>query len=319
MLLLFKIVYITRCYIVFIKENSISVGYNLGGQAFFNLCHKYRKYINDIYFSNLFTMPGGHIDDNNILEILSTVDTYNMPLNLVMNRPDAHLEQNIDNLKSVYSVLNINRVTVIDLVVAKRISEEFPDIEIDLSTHSKIYDTSEIEDSNIKLHAINIDEPSRSMYTDSFFEYLRQNNIKVKYIVNRRCLYQKKDIVELLSSNKISCCASGSGITNRCELIMNHSPWVRLISVALYKEDLLYNPWIDCIKLSTRELSLVNIARLLSYWTSDDRTTFAYNIDIHDDNRYAKFMEIQKIKSRCSHECMSCMACKYMYDDLIQA
>lgn len=300
----------------FLSNRTISVGYNLDGQRFFDVCAKFKKYIGEIYFSTETTMPGVPIDKSFVLSTISNVERYDFPLNIVLNRPEITINRHIENLEQVLDLLPIQKVTVLDRVIAYKIHEKFPNISIDLSTHSYIDDIRTMREISF-VNALNISEPDRCIYSDEFIREVRDMGIKIRYIVNRQCLYNTKKTIRKLFSPKFECCKSGTNLTNRCKKIMELHPWLAMVSTALYKEDLIYNPWIDCIKLSTRELQSYHINDMLMYWTTQKPTEFAYGLDIRSEERYSKFLQIEQIKANCSHICRECLACKYMYDELI--
>jgi len=298
------------------NDHMLSVGYNLSGQEFFDLCYIYKKYINDIFFSIATTMPGGKIEGKHVLSILKETYRYDLTLNLVLNRPELKKEEHVRNLEMALREIDIQRVSILDIKTARIISREFPFIEIDVSTHSHIRSVRELDKLPETVHAINISEPYLSDYSPDFFKAAHDRGIKLKYIANQSCVYHREDTLRKLFSKNFRCCKNRNNDTNRCAMFMKSQPWMRVMGISIYKEDLLFRDWIDIVKLSTRERTCNEILGMLKYWTSDDPTEIAYGIDIRPIDKYEKFLQIQKIKSVCSHLCTECIACKYMYDDI---
>lgn len=300
-----------------LQDHSIFIGYNLAGQDFFDLCDIYKKYIKEIFFSTETTMPGCALNSNEIIQQLLSCNRYNIPMHLLLNRPEISIEEHIISLHEVLDKMAIVAVSVIDISMAKKIHSLHPDLLVDLSTHSYIRRSEELLEIPF-IRAININEPSIGEYDDNFFQTAKKLKIGIKYIVNRACIFGKnKTIASILSSPTFECCKSNAKVIGLCQPILEKYPWTKLLSTQIYKEDLIYRKWINYIKLSTRELSCVDIAKLLSYWTSTKRTERAFDINILSNDRYEKFLEILEFRASCSHVCSKCFKCKTFYEDLV--
>lgn len=76
----------------YIKPHSLSVGYNLTGQPFFDLLKKYEEYIHSYFFSFTDTMRCNPLSEIETIKLISTSDTYGIPSNLLLNSYNSERE-----------------------------------------------------------------------------------------------------------------------------------------------------------------------------------------------------------------------------------
>lgn len=290
-----------------VKSKSLTLGYNLTGQSFFDtICFK-KNYIKEFFFSLTHRMPLQPLTPKDIAHQLTNVNTYGIPANLLLNTD--HSQGNwIDLLKMAMDTMPIRAVTVLTIEAAREIKECFPDLILHISTHGAPHiDPMELDSDLIE--AVNICEPY--FYEErELMKVCRDRGIKLKYIINRGCVVGKSEKMSAISGREVLCYQN-----HPCMELLPEYPWLDLLRTNLYKESLQhFKP--DFIKISTREQTNEEIKTLLDYWTSPLPTQRLCNIPINDGN-YDIFLAWAKQRFYCNGKCLECMKCKTFYEGLI--
>ena len=306
----------------YIKDHSLSVGYNNTGQEFFDILHKYEKYIHSYFFSLLDRLEGD-IFNRDTAEFLAynlyRNNTYNIPANILFNNKYSfdHWEEIID---LVYNKINLKYATVYNPIDGYLIKNKYPDIDIHLSV--RFWDWNYRSNMNEKLNnipdyisTINIS----GVYSYNDFEFIKackNKGFKTKIIANEGCIINRDTNYSTFPEcENLLCWNEQHKICNtNCIKIRNKYQWMELATVDLYKESLKYYD-IDYIKLATRFNDNILIHNLLEYWTSDLYTGFARGLNINEKN-YGSFLEYIEYRSKCSGMCFTCKKCEYFYNKL---
>lgn len=289
-----------------IRNNSITVGYNLTRQDFFDtICFK-KKYISEFFFSLTHTMRGEPIDTDEVVKQFEGINTYSIPGNLVLNTRESQ-DRWEELIRIAQNITDIRAVTVVDIDFAKKVKAAFPELKIHISTHGATKTKSEELDSNL-IEAVNVSEP---FFYDckELMKICKEKGIKSKFIANRGCILGKAQTMSDIAGKDMECC------NRMCHKMASENPWMDLIRVNLHKESLQYYD-VDLVKLSTRELPNSQIRNLLDYWTSPKPTQHLYNIMLNDNN-YGAFLEWIKQRSNCDGDCCKCMKCKGYYEKMV--
>lgn len=313
----------------YIKEHSLSVGYNNTGQEFFDNLLIYKKYIHSYFFSLTETQRQAlPLNINDILNILSSINTYDIPGNLLLNTFNSDDKwYELINL-SLDKNININSVTVLQPETGYKIKSNFPNLEINLSIRywetivvDIFKDFNSIKNNvssllNKMKDFIDVIIPSASffLYDHEFSETCRINNFKIKWIANQGCITNKEFNYNTLKKfENLKCISKCNNLS--CYKVINEYPWMELARDGILKESLKYIDY-DIIKISSRDISNLNIKYMLDYWTSNDTTNF-YAGNIIDSLTYPIFLEYLKQRSICINKCGICMKCKDFYDKMM--
>lgn len=300
----------------FIKNHTISVGYNLKGKLFFDVLKKYSPYIHSYYFSLTEGMRGKPYSVN---DVITSLDCYKNGLNgnLLLNNWDSDKTWNQQIKLCNDCRIIIDSVTVLTLNRAKEIKEKYPDLKIHLSIryfdwNNNINDS--IDDLKGIVDVVNIS--GMKHYNDiNLFNKLHDLGIKVKMIPNESCIVNRHN--NYLTFPEFNGYICESPCKSYCRLIFQRKPWMQLTRAQYYKESLKYYDF-DIIKLSTRDWdNTENIDKALKYWTSIDKTTDLFDINLNTPEKYQLFLEWCKVRSECPNYCKECMKCKKLFEDLL--
>lgn len=302
----------------FVKDHSISVGYNNTGQEFFDLLNNYHNYIHSYFFSMKETMKGLPLDPEQVLSTLKASNTYGIPGNIVFNSRDDETNNWEFWLDMVMDHINISSTTIMSIKEAESIKKKYPDMEIHLSV--RYYDwgycdniIQQLPDMVGKIDVINIS--GRNCFNDiPLISACQKVGIKTKFIVNEGCItHQKNNYTNFPEFKNGSC--SGKPCKRTCDDVVKKYPWMQLSRINLFKEAVKYFGY-DILKISSRSTSLDAIKFMLDYWASPNRTECAYDIMITDRN-YHTFVDYVQARVTCSNNCYQCRKCEKFYNDLI--
>lgn len=336
----------------YLKEKQLSIGFNPKlGQTFFDLLNnpKHRKYIHSYFFSLNTQFPGDGSGKNlytapsEISELIKNLNTYDIPANLLLN--DKYAENNrLKFLNMVKDIINLDAVTVLSLNAAKEIKKIYPNVKVHLSV--RYFDwaiedfvisgkelsinearkiiwekTNEIIDSNKEFKYIDVINVSGAYSFNDFdlFSKIKNAGIQTKIIVNESCLANRYLMFKHFENTK-SCYDGNCG---ECYALEKYHQWVNLTRNDIYKESIKYYHDIDIFKLSLRGANLEETERVISYYTSDEKTSFIrFNTSRTKiylmDKCYKIFLEYIDQISKCSRNCFYCKKCKDYYEKLMK-
>ena len=290
---------------------TLTIGYNLDGQNFFNIAAKYRTYIEEFYFSLKHTMRNQLLDEDKVFNTLSKCNTYGIPGNLLLNNKveDNDWERLIQKAESA---IPIHSVSTISYDTAKKIKEKFPNLRIHISTEGAYDLQSEDIDPKI-LYCVNLEEPMiRDTHMQNILKRCIDLGIKTKFIVNRGCvIYRHHMLRKLFHDKNISCC---NGICYK--FARKDYAWLNLCRIDYYKEMMPYwRP--DFIKITSREISTRDLESIMKEWITPSYTKEICGIDV--TKHYDVFLEWIRIRmTECNGHCYECFKCKDIYDRLIE-
>ena len=292
-----------------LHNHKITIGYNTTGQDFFDIIQFYKKYIEEYYFSFRHTMPKAPLDIDNIFNQLKWANQYGISSNLLLNTEQEEKEYKL-LIDKAYNCTPLKAVTVLTLETAKKIKNEYPNLNIHVSTHgAQDIDVNKL--SKDLIYCVNLNEPD--IFTEqqqNIIKKCKETGIKLKHITNRGCIFGKHDFMSKLTNKDIMCCQG-----YQCKKILKEHPWVDLLRTNLYKEQLRYLNF-DFIKLSTREKTNDEIKFMLKYWTDPKIfTTHVGNIPIFE-KKYPIFLEWCKQRFNCKGNCITCNICREYYEKL---
>lgn len=302
----------------FVKDHSISVGYNNTGQDFFDLLNNYRDYIHSYFFSMKETMKCTPLNPEEVFNTLKTADTYGIPGNILFNSRHADTNDWEYWIDKIVNDIELSSATVLSTKDAEAIKKKYPWMEIHLSV--RYYDWG-YGDNMIeqlarmvgKIDVINIS--GRNCFNDlPLIKACQDFGIKTKFIVNEGCITHQEDNYRNFPEFKDWSC-HGRPCPRTCDNVVKLYPWMHMTRINLFKEAVHYFGY-DILKLSTRCRSLEETEGMLDYWASPDRTKRAYNIQITDSN-YHTFIDYIQARVTCSNDCCHCRKCEKFYDDLI--
>lgn len=294
-----------------VAPKTLTVGYNLSGQTFFDMLLKYKPYIEEFYFSLKHTMRKVPLDEDRVFKTLSACNTYGIPGNLLLNyeTEDNDWERLI---RKSMSILPIQSVSVLSYNTGKKIKEKFPKLKIHISTENS---------SNLKLdeinpdilYCVNLEEPLiYDPHVKDILEKCLSSGVKTKFICNRGCIvYRHHMLRKLMNNDYIICC------NEMChKFARGKYAWLNLCRVNYYKEMMPY--WTpDYIKITSREISTSDIDSIIHDWVTPSHTEFLYGIDV--TKHYDIFLDWIRIRmTECTGNCYECFKCKDIYDRLIE-
>lgn len=310
----------------YIKPNSLSVGYNNGGQGFFDVLNLHRQYIHSYFFSFDYMYESKLLNPEKYKSVFRRCNTFDIPANVLINNYEIS-----DNWRHIiedalsYNI-NLTSVTVISPDVASNIRKYYPQLEI----HSSVrvidryvldpYKIFEIFDGLVDVINMSV---AHQHHDRQFQDKCRSKGIKTKFILNETCLlgmnHNFRNFIEFKNS---TCTHNGetSSCQKMCENVINKYPWLDISRTMLYKESLSLMDH-DIYKLATRLDNISNrgINDILDYWTNDKPTKFIgvkRIISINDRNRKI-FNDYIKYRNECSCNCNTCRKCEYFYNKLI--
>lgn len=289
---------------------KLSAGYNLTGQDFFDILHPYKKYFEEFFFSFTHTMPKHPLNYDEIYKQLKDCEQYGIPANLLLNT-EADEDMWEKEVADAMRCTELKSVSVLDIKTARAIKARYPELRIHISTHGAQNISLEDLDPDL-IYAFNVNEPS--WYEEKpLVERCHQLGIKVKYIVNRGCVFGKHDMMSEVAGRFIMCCQG-----YQCKQLMKTHPWIILTRTNLYKEQIM-GVGADILKLSTRELNNKNLTQMLRYWTSCQPSIRLTNDICLTDGNYQIFLDWIKTKENCSGRCAECRKCKEFYQKILEA
>jgi hypothetical protein len=293
-----------------ISDHSLTIGYNLTGQEFFDtICFK-KRYIEEFFFSLTHTMPKQKLDTEDVLAQLRDCDTYGIPGNLLLNT-EASEGAWQQLIQSAMDAVPLQAVTVLTIDYAEKVKKAFPDLQVHISTHGATKLKAEDLGSGY-VDVLNVAEPYYySEQQQGLIRRCKELGIRVKYIVNRGCVNNKHYLMSELVGRPIMCCQN-----YQCKQLLKEVPWLDLVRTNLYKEMLPYYDF-KYLKISTRELSNEKVRQELEYWTSTVPTKKVGQIEITPDN-YNTFIVWCKTKASCKGNCSRCDKCKKIYERLMK-
>lgn len=302
----------------FIKDHSLSLGYNNTGQEFFDILHKHERYIHSYYFSLVETMKGFGLDPEKTAETLGSCNTYNIPANILFNTKKS--EERWDELiRMVKDKVNLQAVTVLTLNTAKKVRDKYPELKIHLSVRywDWMIDPSckLIVERNAEILKENIDVINISgcwSYNDhELCDIIHDLGIQTKFIVNEGCLNKRFiNYMRFDEFNENKCYEKPCKMF--CNEVISRYPWMKLTNISLFKESVKHHDY-DILKISTREQPNDILEQVLEYWVSDDPSQMLKNITIHELN-YSIFLEWIEVRSKCSNNCFECRRCEEYYN-----
>lgn len=312
----------------FINEKSLSVGYNNGGQEFFDELKKHESFIHSYFFSLTEDMKGGKFDTEKVIRILKDSDTYNIPANLLFNIRSIDESIIESSIERIMGDVNLEAVTVTTPDFARFIKEKYPALKVHLSV--RFYDwarmdfiqnsypngeTDKIAQLPLMRDVIDVINVSgRNSYNDlALIEACHENGIKTKFIINEGCITRNSRNYKNFPGFENTSC-SGSPCGRVCDDVTDVYPWMDLARINFFKESLQFFKH-DILKISTRCNTMKGIKNILSYWTSDIPTQYVGNIPI-EPSTYPVFIEYLEARSTCSNSCWECRKCEDFYNRL---
>ena len=293
-----------------LKERILTIGYNNDGQDFFDLLYIYKNYIRDFFFSFWHTMRNNPLNEEEVLQKLKACQQYGIRANLLLNTKEE-CEAYEYLISRARECTYLRAVTVLDLDTARKVRELDPgyQLSIHLSTLGAQYvDIDNLDSSFISY--VNLHEPS--LYTEQHKKLIMQCKklgIRIKYIANRNCIWNKWETMSELTGQNIKC---QNNCQLQCKQLLKNYPWLDLCRTNMQKEMLIYwQP--DLIKLSTREMSTDDIKKLLKYWTDLNTTSHVGNVIIPDFKFNIYMNWIWYRTHKCNGQCAKCLKCKEFY------
>lgn len=302
----------------FVKDHSISVGYNNTGQDFFDLLNNYRNYIHSYFFSMKETMKGSALDPEEVFATLKAADTYGIPGNILFNSRHADTNNWEYWIDKIVNDVELSSATVMSVTEAEAIKKKYPWMELHLSV--RYYDwgygdnmLQQLPDMVGKIDVINIS--GRNCFNDlPLIQACHDVGIKTKFIVNEGCITHQMNNYRNFPAFRNGTC-NGHPCPRTCDDVVKMYPWMMLTRINLFKEAVQYFGY-DILKISARSISLDATKWMLDYWASPRRTDYAYDIKITDKN-YHTFVDYVRTRITCSNDCYHCRKCEKFYDDLI--
>lgn len=314
-----------------IKEKSLSVGYNMEGQKFFDIIYNYETFIHSYFFSLTDDIGCNTLDVDKVIATFTGINTYNIPANLLLNTSKAEYIWN-HLIMVAKRLVNLRAVTVLSPSVAKMIKNSYPELEVHLSVRYWDYhpDTScnDLLDINMEtlmndISVVNISDV-RSLNDFDLFHKIEDLGCKTKIIVNEGCIINRSNNYKDFEGYENSRC-SGAPCHVMCSKVTRDYPWMVLSRALIYKETLQclkdrYGIQYDILKISTRYMTSKEVDNLLHYWVLEERTKSINSTGVYieiNDRNYDVFNEWVEYTLRCRHNCSICQRCKNFYDKLI--
>lgn len=345
----------------------ISVGYNPTlGQQFFDVLidERFRQHIHSYFFSLTHQLSydnSSHAKDSNIneiVDILKSCNTYDIPANLLLNTYDEEAEYKT-LIDAINDEINLTAVTCVTLECAKKIKDEYPWLTIHLSVKYFDWEIEDqtINDKNIGFedvhniihqkakeivafnnkhgHIVDVVNISGAFSYNDFelMRYLKDNKIKNKFILNELCNANRYfNFRNFFPDMNVYCYNSNCGV---CMTLHNEYNWTILTQGGIYKEQFDTYSDVDIFKLSSRRfLNIDELTSYLTYYTSPDPTQQLLSKDTIQlkpknvplsvskiflgDGAYKAFLEYLEDIKTCSRDCYSCQKCKETFQKMIK-
>lgn len=308
----------------FIKDHSLSVGYNNSGQEFFDIINNYKKYIHSYFLSLTEDMMLKSYNKEEVISTLKKCNTFDVPSNVLFNIK-TNKENIIFILNEIKNIINLQGITLLDPSFAHDIKELFPQLEIHLSV--RFFDWNSKSPNQL------IDELKQNKYYDiidvinisgsqSYTDHLLIKKIKdlgiqTKLIVNESCIVNRSENYRHFEGFETANCSFGK-CDKKCKDIIKKYPWMVLSKINMLKEMIQYYD-IDILKISSRTINNDLLKFLLDYWTSDDGTSInnpLANIDF--SKNYDLFLQWIAIRSYCKNDCFNCRLCEKFYNEFLE-
>lgn len=288
----------------------LTIGYNNDGQDFFDLLYVYKDYIHEFFFSFWHTMRNNPLNEEEVFQKLKACKQYGIRANLLLNtKEECEAYEYLINRARECTYLRA--VTVLNLDTARKVRELDP--EYKLSIHLSTLGAQDVDIDNLDsrfVSYVNLHEPS--LYTEQHKKLIMQCKrlgIRIKYIANRNCIWNKWETMSELTGQSIKC---QNNCQLQCKQLLKNYPWLDLCRTNMQKEMLIYwRP--DLIKLSTREMSTNDIKKLLKYWTDLNTTSHVGNVIIPDFKFNIYMNWIWYRTHKCNGQCAKCLKCKEFY------
>ena len=302
----------------FIQRKSLSVGYNMDGQDFFDTILPYEEYIHSYFFSLTDSIGCNTLDISTVAETLSNSCTYGIPANLLLNTKKA--EDIWEYLLDIsMKIVNLTAVTVLTPQLAEVIKKKYPHLDIHLSVrfwdyHPDIPCDKLLEDNmgfiTRNMSVVNLSDV-RSFNDFALADKIRLLGCKTKFIVNEGCVINRTDNYSRFPGfEEEGCTGAPCGIN--CYRLTQEYPWMILGRALFYKEFIpIWPHQYDILKLSTRHTSSYEIGKLLQYWTSNEDTEYinCNGVILYINNRdeYIKWI---MSRATCKGNCWECRKCE---------
>ena len=250
----------------YIKPHSLSVGYNVDGQEFFDTLLMYENYIHSYFFSLTDTIGCFDINTDKVIKSFDGVDTYGFHANLLLNTKKAE-NLWIDLIKKSIDIVNLKAITVLTPELAVDIKNKYPDLDIHLSVRYWDYNMDKSCDElldNITdivqeyIDVVNISDV-RSFNDFEFADKVRSFGCKTKFIVNEGCIINRtKNYSKFPGFENSGCAGSPCDIT--CDKLTEEYKWMIFSRALYYKEfSLFWKHQYDILKISTRHTGTYEI------------------------------------------------------------
>lgn len=291
---------------------KVSTGYNLTGQEYFDTILPYKKIHEEFFFSFTHRMHRDPIDKNSVFNGLKNSNQYGIPSNLLLNTEE---DEKIwkEEIGAAFNCTDLQSVSVLDMETARKIKTKYPDLRIHISTYGAQKFRPDDLDPEI-IYAFNVNEPSWHEERE-VVNRCRELGIKIKYIVNRGCVFGKHDMLTKIIGRHFECCF---GHQNLCTELANSYPWIDLVRSSIYKEQILGLD-ADILKISTREKTNESVHNLLKYYTDFSLTDHIGKNILLTENNWSYFAEWIKTKETCSGKCAECRKCEQFYKKMLEA
>ena len=315
-----------------LPSKYLSIGYNpKNGQKFFDLLMEYYYWIRDYFISFTDGMEEEHrYNTEKMIEEMKSINTYNIPANLLFNSLNNKDKESIELIPVIRDIINLKAVTFLNPKLCKECKELYPDLETHVSIryfdfNYKFYHNSinELFDNLVNeglmeyIDVINVSGAYNFGDSQEFNEKCHKYNVKTKFIVNEGCLVGRTENMCFFHEG-MKCTDNHNGDSNNfpCNVLINEAPWMKLASVKLFKEMIPMTNY-DILKVSSRNLDITELRKILMYVTSDEtRTEYVKDEKIKD---YNAFLEYCKFKtSNCKCNCSECMKCKEFYEKIFK-
>lgn len=316
----------------YIHKHSLSIGYNNGGQRFFDLLKKYEEWIHSFYFSFDYMVDEPVVHANAYKRIFKTCETYGIPANVLINWYSLSSQWRRIIEEALEYPINLTSVTVISTKTAELVRKYYPQLEIHSSVrvceHEIPRGIDVINNYDGLVDVINM-SAAWQHHDSEFRDECHKRGIKTKFILDEGCqLRRDSNFTQLPGCDSLACNPIPTVdknpewliCTKTCEKIIKESyPWMDLTRVRTPKEMIPYLGH-DIYKLATRsnKTYIESIENEIKYYISDDRTTNAgasTPIKLTDKN-YSIFLEYVEARCKCSTKCYECRQCEQFYNRL---
>jgi len=314
---------------VSIKPNSLSIGYNVTGQDFFDTISGFSDFVHSYFFSLTEDVHGNKFDSDKTFKTLCECEKYGMKGNLLLNRFDSsglywHLVQKAREIDG------LSGVTVIHPKIAECIKQDFPELEVHISV--RYWDWLGDRDGTIRTNpfdkikllaesGVDVVNISGELHfnNNDVIEYIHEVGMKAKIIINEGCIIGREyNYNKFPEFEEFDCKGDKGGKDGKCGRhcidLFEKYPWMKLSRIGLFKEDLLYHNY-DIFKIASRMISNKDLYDILVKFVLSPRTINLFGVPITDDN-YQAFMNWIADRSNCPIDCYNCRKCEYHYNQI---